>query len=661
MKIFPLIIGTVSVMGLVACSSYQKLNNVRKGVSQAEIRLPEGKTYVPEVADIPIVHKDTLTVVDPDGREVMLMRAVRDEATGEMVATEEIEAAVIMARFRNVAERHGKIDLEFQLVIPEAMQDGKWQLRLHPDMFIMEDSVRLEDVVITGREYRKAQLKGYQQYEKFISRIITDSSRFIDKRNLEIFLKRNIPAIYAFRNDSTDVSDETFNSFFGVSGREAVDHYTNRFLIHRNDRLNGNRDKMWRKYVKVPIVTDGIRLDTVLRNDKGDFLYNYVQTVRTGKNMKKADIVLSGEIFEQDRRIYSIPESEPLTFYISSVSSFVDNTERYMTKVISRRVSANMSAYIGFRSGRWEIDETFSGNSFEISRIKDNLRRLACDGEFELDSITIASFASPEGLEAANVALCRQRAASAADYFSRYVRTVRDSLRKEEGMFISVGDDLSESGMTFRRNRGEDIRFLSRSGGENWETLDRLVEKDSLMTEFEKMDYSVLRGSEGNPDVLERMLSAKPYYAHIRNDMYPELRTVRFDFALHRRGMVKDTVHTTELDTVYAKGVQCIRDRDYESAIRILGQYKDYNTAVAYVAMDYNHSAMSILKDCPRTARVDYMMALLYSRFGDDQKAVQYFLDSVRKDQAFIYRGNLDPEISALIKNYNLSDIYYEN
>ena len=36
------------------------------------------------------------------------------------------------------------------------MQDGKWQLRFYPDMFILGDSLRLDPVIITGRDYRKA-------------------------------------------------------------------------------------------------------------------------------------------------------------------------------------------------------------------------------------------------------------------------------------------------------------------------------------------------------------------------------------------------------------------------------------------------------------------------------------------------------------------------
>ena len=107
--------------------------------------------------------RDTLRVVDPEGREVLIMKAVRDEASGEMVAHEVLDAAVITARFRNVAERHGRIDLRFEIIVPREMQDLRWQLRFYPDMYILEDSVRLQSVVITGDEYRRSQLEQLQR------------------------------------------------------------------------------------------------------------------------------------------------------------------------------------------------------------------------------------------------------------------------------------------------------------------------------------------------------------------------------------------------------------------------------------------------------------------------------------------------------------------
>ena len=119
--------------------------------------------------------------------------------------------------------------------------------------------------------------------------------------------------------------------------------------------------------------------------------------------------------------------------------------------------------------------------------------------------------------------------------------------------------------------------------------------------------------------------------------------------------MVKDTVHTTVLDTAYMRGVQALRDMDYKTAVNLLRPYRDYNTAVACLAMDYNASAMDILKDLEPTGPVEYMLAILHSRRGDGAQAVQHYLNACRIDRSYVHRGNLDPEISALIKTYGLN------
>jgi len=174
------------------------------------------------------------------------------------------------------------------------------------------------------------------------------------------------------------------------------------------------------------------------------------------------------------------------------------------------------------------------------------------------------------------------------------------------------------------------------------------------MSEEQKDSYFSIRRIP-DADTREKTLAGEPYYRMMREVMYPYLRTVRFDFHLHRKGMVKDTVHTTELDTAYMRGVQAIRDRDYRTALTLLRPYKDYNTAVAYCLLDYNASAMEILTPMERTARVDYLLAILFSRRGDDGQAVRHYLDACRKDPSYRHRGNLDPEISALIKAYGLN------
>lgn len=633
---------------LFSCGVSRKAQSLAKGDVSATLRLRDEEPLLPEMEALRSHRRDTIRVTGLNGEEMFLMNAVQDE-NGEMVAHDVIDAAVVTARFRNVAERHGKVDLEFQIIVPEAMQDSKWQLRFFPDMYVLGDSIRLEPVVITGRDYRKAQLKGYQQYERFLASIVSDTTRFINVWQLELFLQRNIPEVYAFRSDSTEVSDEQFASVYGITEQQAVDHYTNKIAKRWNNRKKSLRDRMYRKYIKVPIVTEGIRLDTVIRDVNGDFIYNYVQTISTRPKLRKVDIVLSGEVWESDRKVYLMSRSEPLTFYISSLSSFVDGKERYLTRIIERRAQANTACYVDFASGSSEVDISLSNNRDEIGRIRGNLAQLIEDTVYDLDSIVVTASASPEGSARANRSLAQRRSESVCRFFEGYIRHYRDSLDREAG--FSIGED----GEVVHGVHRPDIRFIARNGGENWKMLDALIRKDSTVTDAQKEEYTRLRASAADLDALEEGLRRQPYYRYLREQVYPRLRTVRFDFHLHRKGMVKDTVHTTELDTTYMLGVQAIRDRDYERAVSYLRTYADYNTAVAYCALDYNASALSILETLEPTAEVLYMRAVVYTRLGRVQEAVQCYVNSCELNPAYIHRGNLDPEIAALIKTYNLN------
>lgn len=645
---------------LAGCGSSTKIGEIRSRELAATLALSRGE--IEEERRVIASKRDTTSITDDSGNTILLMKAVKDDESGEMVATETLDAAVITARFRNVAERHGKVDLRFEIIVPAEMQDSKWQLRFYPDMYILADSLRLESVIITGSDYRKGQLKGYEQYDRFIRSIITDTTRFIDLRNLEIFIERNIPQLYQFKRDSSIVSDEQFLSYYGVSEKEAIDHYTNRIAIRRNEHRKAIREKMYRKYVKVPIKKDGIRLDTVIRNLDGDFVYHYTQTVRTRPKLKRVDIVLSGEIYDGDRLIYNMARTSPLSFYISSLSSFVDSREKYLKKVIERRVSANSACYVDFRSGKWDIDMSLGYNSDEMGRIKDNINQLLENSTFDLDSIVIAASASPEGSSAANDRLSERRAQAVAGYFQEYIRHFRDSVRKENASFELTVDENGKESM--RKAEPSDIvpeiKFKSRSNGENWTMLTTLVNQDSTLSAQDIKAYNRVLTIR-DADARENALRSQPSYRYLREKLYPRLRTVKFDFYLLRKGMLKDTVHTTELDTVYMAGIQALKDREYEKALTRLKDYNDFNTAIAYVSLDYNASAMAVLDKLEKTPQVNYMLAILYARKGDDRRAVKHYVDACRQDESFIFRGNLDPEIYVLIKRYGLESQLGEN
>ena len=628
-----------------ACGPSSHIRQLKQEQVSAQLSLSEERELPTLDVGAP-VHRDTLVVEDPQGREVIIMKAVKDE-NGEMVAHETLDAARVTARFRNVAERGGSVDLRFQILVPEKMQDSDWQLCFYPDLFVLEDSIRLEPVLITGSGYRKAQLKGYQQYRRFLESLSADSLHFVDRRQLENFLRRNIPSIYRYRTDSSFVSDEAFTSAFGVTEQRALEHYTNDLRVRLNRRKVERKEEVFRQYVKAPIVSEGLRLDTVIQQIGGDIAYEYVQSVRVRPKMRKASVILGGEILQDGQVIYRVPPSEPLTFYISSLSSLTDNRIRYKTKVISRAVQANTACYIEFEQGKADIRENRGNNPAEMGRIKENLVSLVEDKVFDLDSIVITASCSPEGSWESNRKLSVLRSESVSRHYQAFLKRREDSLRRSQGVMLSMDE-------SYRAAQKAPIRFIPHYDAENWDMLDALVEKDSTLARADKDRYGKIRET-ADPDTREKMLQELSGYRYLRENLYPRLRTVRFDFHLHRKGMVKDTVHTTEVDSTYMQGLEALREREYEKALSLLREYRDYNTAIAYVSLDYNASAMDILKDLEKTPQVNYMLALLYARKGDDQNAVQYYLNACHEDRSYVFRGNLDPEINVLIQRYGLN------
>jgi tetratricopeptide (TPR) repeat protein len=188
---------------------------------------------------------------------------------------------------------------------------------------------------------------------------------------------------------------------------------------------------------------------------------------------------------------------------------------------------------------------------------------------------------------------------------------------------------------------------------ENWVQLERLVESDTVVGEAARSRLLKIIRSSSSPDERERRLSAEKEYRYLREKLYPQLRSVRFDFYLHRAGMVKDTVHTTELDTVYMEGVNALKRLDYKTAVSILRPYDDYNSALAFMSADYNHSALDVLGRLDdKDAKVCYLKAMVLSRLEQYEEALKYFELALAYDPYLEHRANLDPEMYDLINKY---------
>lgn len=609
---------TVAVLLILSsCSSYRRMEKIRNGEVGLVLSIPDEVVEEPEEAEVVI---DSIRGELSDGP--LIMNAIKDTETGEMVATDVIRASKVVARFRNVAERAGYVSVGFDVIVPAAMAVSDWQLKMYPFMTIMDDCVPLDPLFITGENYRGKQLRGYERYNAFLASIITDPEDFVKIGQLEIFLRRHFPDTYAMKSDSSFVSDPEAENVFGVTQREAFEHYRRQLRWKLNERRKNRLDDMYGRYVKDPIVKEGVRLDTVLTSLDGDFLYRYSHTFRSRPGLKKVGISLKGKLYEDGECFLELPFPDELTFYISSLTSLADDISKYRMIVRSRRVYDNTKAFIDFATASAVIDTSLSDNASELERIRNCIQDVVSREEFALDSLVITASCSPEGSYALNTRLSAERSRSVRKYIEEFVPYQwRDSLR------TSVLP-------------------------ENWDQLLRLVESDTVLTSEQKRKIiSLSQNVDEEPDEVEYRLSQMKEYVYLRERIYPKLRTVSFNFHLHRVGMVKDTVHTTEPDTVYMAGLQAIKNMDYKKAVTLLRPYDDYNSALAFMCADYNHSALDVLGRLDDTdPRVCYLKAVVLARLENKEEALKYYELALAYDPRLEFRANLDPEMYEIVK-----------
>ena len=594
-----------------SCASYKVMRKVNSGEVAVGFAVPE---------DRPLDDSDVQSVTDnveselPDGP--IIMNAIRDTETGEMVATDIISASKVTARFRNVPERGGYVSIGFDLSVPSSLTRSEWKLMMEPYMVLQDDTLSLESIHVAGRAYREAQLRGYQRYRRFLESIITDSTDFVRIGQLEIFLKRNFPQTYAMKTDSSFVSEPQAENLFGVTQREALEHYTRKWKKKLNDRRLSNRGRMFARYVKDPLAREGVRLDTVVADGDG-FIYRYSHRFRSRPHLKKAVVFLQGGLYRRGEKILSMPESDDMTFYISSLSTLADMTQKYRIKILERTVYDNTKALIDFAQGSSGIDTLLGDNASELERVCRCIGDVVERQELVLDSLIVSASCSPEGRYEHN----RRLALSRAEEVRRYLMgKVPDQWK--DAMKVSCVP-------------------------ENWDIFRKLVKNDTVMAGKEVERVLGLTADLCRPDDVERRLASLPSYRYMREKIYPKLRSVSFDFHLHRSGMVKDTVHTTEPDTVYMSGLEALRDLDYKRAVTILRPYGDYNSALAYLSAEYNHSALEVLKGLDdEDPRVCYLMAVTLSRLEQPSLAQAWLGRAVKLDPYLRHRANLDPEMA---------------
>jgi len=372
------------------------------------------------------------------------------------------------------------------------------------------------------------------------------------------------------------------------------------------------------RFVKFPYPEDA-RLDSLIEG-RSTVTYYYSQEVKTDETSKKMLVTLQGQVLAVDDSAYRLPPSDTLSYVVSSMLSFVDTVPRYRIKVIDKFVTVEDRNYIQFFVGDTRVVDTLGDNRRQLDKITGLMRQIVEQQEFYVDTITLTAASSPEGAYAFNDRLSQGRAAALKRYLVR------------------------------RYGRSIDTMLTVRWVAEDWTELTNRIRTDR---EIGNRDAILeLIAEEKNPDRREQAIRQRfpKDYAYIRSVIYPQLRAVNFRYNLRRKGMVKDTIHTTELDTTYTRGVELLQKRKYAKALYILNDYNDRNTVVAHLSLDHNEQAMELLATMPKDAVTEYLRAIACSRLGRKAEGRRHFLEACRLDERMEYRGNLDPEIAELLK-----------
>ena len=378
------------------------------------------------------------------------------------------------------------------------------------------------------------------------------------------------------------------------------------------------REAAFNRFVKFPYPED-VRLDSLVEG-RSTVTYYYSQAVKTDETSKKMLVTLQGQVLAVDDSAYRLPPSDTLSYIVSSMLSFVDTVPRYRIRIVDKYLTVEDRNYIQFFVGDTRVVDTLGDNRRQLDKISGLMRQIVEQQEFYVDTITLTAASSPEGAYAFNDRLSQGRAAALKRYLVR------------------------------RYGKSIDTMLIVRWVAENWPELTQRIRTDKSIENREAI--LALIASEKNPDRREQAIRLRfpKEYAYIRSVIYPQLRAVNFRYNLRRKGMVKDTIHTTELDTTYARGVELLQKRKYAKALYILNDYNDRNTVVAHLSLDHNERAMELLAAMPEDAATEYLRAIACSRLGRKEEGRRHFLEACRLDERMEYRGNLDPEIAELLK-----------
>lgn len=378
-------------------------------------------------------------------------------------------------------------------------------------------------------------------------------------------------------------------------------------------------ERAFARFVKYPY-SEGSRLDSIVQHP-GHISYYYSQEVPTDETSKTMLVTLQGWVMALDESYYKLPPSDTLTYHVSSMLSFADTTTRYKIKIIEKYATVQDRNYIQFRLNDTHVLDSLGRNAAELDKIRTRMAGLIGQREFFVDSIVLTASASPEGRYARNSTLAQGRAHALKGYLRKCIGPQVDTLIQ--------------------------IRWIA----EDWHELTTRIRSDENLQH--RAEILKLIDTDSDPDRRERTIRElyPQDYQYLKESVYPSLRAVTMRYDLRRVGMVKDTIHTREVDTAYMRGINLLQKRKYAKALYILNDYRDRNTVITLLSLGYDAQALEMLNGLERSHTTEYLKAVACARLGRKTEGREHFLKACELDERMLFRGNLDPEIAELLKN----------
>lgn len=240
----------LGLMGLVACRS--GMNGTKRPT--VSLSLPALETDREAAQTVHTLEADSLDLELTSSNRVVTVNMNKDdrqffsrvERTMDSATYNEVSnyvmkpIEVVGYRTRNMAERNGKIQVDFVLGVPRKLISRNHMLTVTPLMIREGNIDSLNEVRFTGKKFRQKQLDAYARYNDYLNRIIPDSadfySNFVKTKDFERYMGKLADERNALQNK--------WNELERLKGGNSL--LARRFRMF-NTEMNANADRLEEK------------------------------------------------------------------------------------------------------------------------------------------------------------------------------------------------------------------------------------------------------------------------------------------------------------------------------------------------------------------------------------------------------------------------------